>query len=173
MNFLISSPPTDVPPIFSSNDVLSKTLRRLLENEFHGDLGFKNVSRHVIVYSNDTNPCDYAVATLHGNGLRDNDMVKAFGRFIRRKFESKVKKEEKWPLSPDEMMNELNKGPSPDLYNALYFSKYDYGKINDYGYIGTDSAVLANKIWSLASDWECLITGKATPNQEVLGLVLH
>ena len=151
----------------------TKSLKRALEKEFGDSLGYQTVSKFVIVYSSDTNPCDYAVATLDGCGLRDADLVKSFGRLIRRKLESPVKEENKWPLTPDELIEEVNKGPSPELYNAIYYSMYDSGKINSYGFVGTDSGLLANKIWSVASDWESLVTRKATPKQVVLGLVLH
>ena len=82
-------------------------------------------SKYVIVYSSDTNPCDYAIATLHGCGLRDGDLIKSFGRLIRRRLLANPKEEEEWPLTPDEMMEEVNKGPSPDLYNAIFYSTYD------------------------------------------------
>ena len=40
-------------------------------------------------------------------------------------------------------------------------------------YAGTNSRILAAKIWSLASDWESLVTRKPTPKQAMLGLVIH
>ena len=43
---------------------------------------------------------------------------------------------------------------------------------NQYGYT-TTSNITATKIWSLASDWEGLITKQGTPKQFVLGMVLH
>ena len=41
------------------------------------------------------------------------------------------------------------------------------------GYVITHSANIANKIWSIASDWQGLITTIDTPKQMVLSLTLH
>ena len=48
----------------------TKSLKRELDREFGTSLGYQSVSKYVIVYSSDTNPCDYAIATLHGCGLK-------------------------------------------------------------------------------------------------------
>ena len=74
------------------------------------------------MFSSNTDPCDYAIATLHGCGLRDSDHMKSFGKLIRRKLEGKRKLEKKWPLTPDEMIEALDSGQSPDLDNAIYYS---------------------------------------------------
>ena len=91
---------------------------------------------------------------------------------IRRKFEERKISEETWLLTPDELLSKLDSGPLPELYNAIYFSIYERGKINQYGYVET-SDVKASKIWSLASDWESMITKQRTPQQIILWLVLH
>ena len=125
-----------------------------------------------IVHSNDVNPCEYSLATLHGCGLRDDDLAKAFGRMVRRKVAVKEKEHHQWPLSPEELIAKLDDGPLPDLYNAIYYSIYDQGEKNEHGYAVTSSAK-ATKIWSIASDWESLITKSPSPKQAVIGLVLH
>ena len=50
---------------------------------------------------------------------------------------------------------------------------HDSGETNAFGYVNTNSRLLATRIWSLASDWESLVTRKPTPKQEILGLVIH
>ena len=151
----------------------TKSLKRALQREFGGALSYKPVSKYVIVFSSETNPCDYAIAALHACGLRDSDHVKSFGKLIRRKLGGKRKLEKKWPLTPDEMIEAFDSGPSPDLYNAIYYSLHDSGETNAFGYVHTNSRLLATRIWSLASDWESLVTRKPTPKQEILGLVIH
>ena len=128
------------------------------KDEFGSKISFKSLSKYLIVYASDTNPCDYAIATLHGRGLRDEDLVKAFRHMIRRKVRHRHQQKSEWPLSPEELMVVLDKGPIPQLYNAIYHILKDDGKQNKYGYCITSSQLAAEKIWSLASDRESLIT---------------
>ena len=37
------------------------------------DISFKAVSKYLLAYASDTNPWNYAIAGLHGCGLRDED----------------------------------------------------------------------------------------------------
>ena len=72
------------------------------------------------------------------------------------------------------MIESLDNGPMPELYNTIYATKYAPNfKINEYGYAITHSANIANKIWSIASDWQTLITTIDTPKQMVLSSTLH
>ena len=72
------------------------------------------------------------------------------------------------------MFESLDNGPMPDLYNTFYATKYGPNfKIYESGYAITHSANIANKIWSIASDWQGLITIIDTPKQMVLLLTLH
>ena len=59
-----------------SNPVITnkRTLQRRLEKEFGTDISF-DVKQFTMVYASDTKPCDYAVAALHGCGLRDDDFM--------------------------------------------------------------------------------------------------
>ncbi len=149
----------------------TRTLRRKIEEEFGEHISFRSASKYVLVYASDTNPCDYAVATLRGQGLRDDDLIRAFGRMIRRKLQCRDEKSRKWPLTAEEFFLELDRGPPPDLYNAIFYTISDDAKKNEYGYNITTSKNLAIKIWSLASDWESLITKKSSPKQEILGKI--
>ena len=150
----------------------TKTLRRFIEINFEHEISLSALGKYLVVYPCDVNPCAYSVATLQGMGLRDTDIVKAFGRMIRRKIEEKKKDVDKWPLTPEELLSRMDEGPLPELYNAIYFCKHEYGTLNDHGYAIT-SANKANKIWSAASDLETFITGVRSTKQIVLGLYLH
>ncbi len=152
--------------------VETKTLRRLLEKELGDDIGFLPSRIYPIVYSTDINPCGYSVATLHGCGLRSQDHIRAFGRMIRLKVRLKQKHKCNFPLTSEDFIKSLDEGPLPELYNTIFYSKHDRATINEYGYAVT-SRVKATKIWSLASDWESLLTKAPTPKQAIMGLVLH
>ena len=39
--------------------------------------------KYLIDYQSDTNPCQYRVAFLQGNNLRNDDIVKSFGKLIK------------------------------------------------------------------------------------------
>ena len=108
---------------------------------------------NVIVHPSDINTCTYSVATMHGSGLRDLDLAKSFGSLVCRKLEQKKKETDKWPLTPEELLARIDEGPLSELYNTIYFSIHEHGKLNDKGYAIT-SATQATKIWSTASDWD-------------------
>eukprot|EP00794_Sanderia_malayensis_P016277 gene16277-17916_t len=150
----------------------TKSLRRLLEKELGDQIGFFPSGIYRIVHSTDINPCEYSVATLHGCGLRSEDHVRAFGRMIREKIKLKQKQRYDFPLTSEEFIKSLDEGPLPELYNAIFYSMHDSATINEYGYAVT-SRVKATKIWSLASDWESLLTKVPSPKQAIMGLVLH
>eukprot|EP00794_Sanderia_malayensis_P012974 gene12974-14308_t len=150
----------------------TKSLRRLLEKELGDQIGFFPSGIYRIVHSTDINPCEYSVATLHGCGLRSEDHVTAFGRMIREKIMLKQKQRYDFPLTSEEFIKSLDEGPLPELYNAIFYSMHDSATINEYGYAAT-SRVKATKIWSLASDWESLLTKVPSPKQAIMGLVLH
>ena len=172
----VSSPLKDVKYLSAEQDLdtpaieHTSTLKMYLIKNFEENIAFFPSGKYLVVHPIDINPCTYSVATLRGCGLRDGELTKAFGRMIRRKFEERKTSEDTWPLT--ELLSKLDSGPLPELYNAIYFSIYERRKINQYGYAET-SDVKASKIWSLASDWESMITKQRTPQQIILGLVLH
>ena len=104
--------------------------------------------------------------------LRDSDIVRSSGKLIKRKLEEKKRNTKKWPLTPEELLSQMDEGPLPDLYNAIYFSKYEHGKLNEHGY-AMESAGITTKIWFMAGDWETFVTGESSMKQIVLGLYLH
>ena len=60
-------------------------LKRKLIKKLDESISFFPSGKYVIVHSSDTNPCQYGIAFLQGSGLRDDDIVKSFGRLIKRK----------------------------------------------------------------------------------------
>ena len=93
----------------------TKSLRRHLEINFPEVICFFNYGEFVIVYSADTNPCQYAVSTLKGTGLGNRDLTSAFAKVIRSSVESDLEnQDEEWPISPNELAERLNTKPICD-----------------------------------------------------------
>ena len=159
----------DCKPLLSD----TRSLKRNLLQEFNDDLGFFPTGRHVIVHAADINPCEFTVATLRGHGLRDNDLIKAFATMLKCKIETRVDGERKWPYTPDELIEMLDRGPLKEIYNVIYASINPAYKVNEYGYAITRSRPVATKIWSMASDWESLLTKERTVKQAVAGMTVH
>ena len=150
----------------------TRSLKRYLVQEYSNAMAFFPSGKYLLVHPIDLNPCIYSIATLHGCGLRDTDLTKAFGRMLRRKLLERRKGDVTWPLTPEELLSRIDAGPLSEIYNAIYLLIYESASINQCGYAAT-SHVKATKTWSLASDWEGLITKQRTPKQIVLGIVLH
>ena len=77
------------PPISHTS-----TLKRRLIKEFNEALSFFPNGKFLLVHSSGVNPCQYAIAALHGCGLRDEDLARSFGRMIRRQLQSLVSRED-------------------------------------------------------------------------------
>ena len=87
-----------IEPVFTC----TKSLRRHLEINFPEVICFFNYGKFIIVYSADTNPCQYAVSTLKGTGLRNRDLTSAFAKVIRSSVESDLEnQDEEWPMPPN------------------------------------------------------------------------
>ena len=70
-----------------------------------------------MVYSSKVDPYQYVAATLQGCGIRDEDFARSFGKMIQKKI---VKKELKWPVSADELIENLDtESPFKLLYNVI------------------------------------------------------
>ena len=67
----------------------TRGLRRLLEKRFGDELAYFNTGRNCIVHYCEINPCEYSVATIKGKGIRDDDIIRAFGALVRRKIEER------------------------------------------------------------------------------------
>ena len=64
------------------------------------------------------------------------------------------------PIEPEKLIDRFeNEGPMPELYNTIYSTVFgnNYTLSKD-GYAITESDLIANKLWSVASDWQSLIT---------------
>ena len=122
-----------------------RTLKRRLGKEFGDDISF-DAKQYTMVYASDTKPCDYATAALHGCGLRDDDFVREFGRMVRRKMKIRKEREEKWPLTPEELFASFDEGPLPVLYNVIFYTTDDSAIINKYGY--AVRSLVKNSAWA-------------------------
>eukprot|EP00794_Sanderia_malayensis_P013459 gene13459-14844_t len=150
----------------------TSTLKKKLIMEFRESFAFFPSGKYLLVHAADVNPCEYAIAALHGCGLRDDDLARSFARMVRWQLHS-YKQKKQWPLTPSELTEMLDRGPLQSLYNAIFYTIYDFAEKNEYGYACTNSHIKAIKIWSLASDWESLITKEPSAKQAVMGLVIH
>ena len=72
-------------------------------------------------------------------------------------------------MSINDIENFVQRGPLPELYNAIYTTINPSFKVNSTGYAVTPLHQSATKIWSIASDWEYLITKKKTSKQVLTG----
>ena len=149
----------------------SGALKQHIIANFEDEVSFFPCGKYLLVHPSDINPCTYSVATMHGFGLRDNDLTISFSRMIRRKVLEKESLND-WPMSPEDLIDKMDSGPLPEIYNAIYYSMHEKGTLNGYGYAVTPQNQ-ATKIWSLACDWESLVSRKRSPKQIALGLVLH
>ena len=114
----------------------TSSLKIHLLKEFPDEMAFFPSGKYLLVHPTDINPCSYSVATLHGYGLRDADLAKAFGRIIRRKLQERETSDNAWPLTPEELLAELDTGPLPEIYNFIFYSIYDRATINNYNVRG-------------------------------------
>ena len=60
-----------------------------------------------------------------------------------------------------------------ELYNPIYTTINPSFKVHSTGYAVTPSHQSATKIWSIASDWEHLVTKKKTSEQVLTGSNFH
>ena len=157
-----------IPPIWKSNSIL----RQHLEDKFEQIDFFTIPGKYTIVHSVWVSPFEYSVASLKGIGLRDNDYVLSFARFIKKKVVRWQESGNFQVLEPNDI-TDMEQTPLPDLYNVIYNSMYSYSKLNEYGFASTESQNIATKIWSLSLDWTSLILGVANKKQCVLSLTMH
>ena len=97
--------------------------------------------------------------------LSDNDIIRSFAQMVRQKLQTCNQLRESWPMSIDDVENFVQRGPLPELYNAIYATINPSFKVHSTGYAVTPSHQSATKIWSVASDWEYLVTKKKKRKQ--------
>ena len=122
-------------PIISN----TRTLKRKIIDKFSDDISFYPKDKYLIVPSSNVNSCGYVPAILKGKGRKDYGIIKSFGEIIRRKI--KITAEEKqspeWPYSPEEIVEMLDKGPLPEIYNTTFYIIHGKYITNKYGYAKT------------------------------------
>lgn len=161
----------NMPPVIKH----TVELKRQLIAEFSDEICFFPSGKYLIVHASSINPCQYSIAILQGRCLRGDEFVKSFSNFIRLKVKSIAipsrEENDKWP---QHIVDMLDRGPMQELYNVIYASIYnsDY-KLNESGYAVTISNNIATKIWSVASDWQSLITKEKSAKQIILGQTIH
>ena len=123
----------------------TKELKRRLIKKFDEKIGFFPSGKQLIVFSIEVNPCQYSVATLDGFGLSDNDIIRSFARMVRRKLQTCNQLRESWPMSIDDIENFVQRGPLPELYNAIYATINPSFKVHSTGYAVTPSHQMQQK----------------------------
>ena len=114
----------------------TKELKRRLIEKFDEKIGFFSSVKQLIVFPIEVNPCQYSVAALDGFGLSDNDIIRSFARMVRRKLHACSQLRETWPMSIDDIdiENFVQRGPLPELYNAIYATINPSFKVHSTGY---------------------------------------
>ena len=151
----------------------TKELKRRLIEKFDEKIEFFPAVKQLIVFPIEVNPCQYSVAALDGFGISDNNIIRSFSRMVRRKLQTCNQLRESWPMSIDGIENFARKGSLPELYNAIYATINPSFKVHSTGYAVKPSHQSATKIWSIASDWEYLVTKKKTSKQALTGSNFH
>ena len=79
-----------------------------------------------ILHSTDVNPLDYSLATIRGDGLRDDDITKAFAKMIHRKIERKKSSDDDQRTSHvsfENLVDQLDEyEPMKEIYNVIAMS---------------------------------------------------
>ena len=92
------------------------------------------------------------------HGLRKNDIIAAFSKLIQRATnEYEENNHIDWPVSPDDLISALEYDYMTMNTKCLSLSNVS---LNKHGFATTEARNIANKIWSIASDWTALITGR-------------
>ena len=129
----------------------SNRLKEKLLDHFGEKIQFTKVGNKNVLNFSDLSPLTYTEATLKGNGLREEDIAKAFANLIRRKLSEKKDYEKTCrfkPSIPSEFLISLHeRNPFSYLFYAISWS------INPIHW----------KHSMVAESWERLITRKNTP----------
>ena len=150
----------------------SNLLKKKLQEQYHDEIAFYKIGRRQIVYASRVNPCLYAAATLEGSGLRDEDICRTFARMVRRKvFRNEP---ENWPIDFDSLAENLeNTGPSEIIYNTIAWSLEPDAKKTQDGFVNLTSKIRSDRVWSISSNLESLITKRRSAKSIMLGLIIN
>ena len=58
---------------------------------------------------------------------------------VRRRLQKSADRQKKWPLTPEELAEMLDRGLLQNFYNAIYYTMNDFAKKNESGYAVTGS----------------------------------
>ena len=58
---------------------------------------------------------------------------------VRRRLQKSAYRQKKWPLTPEELVEMLDRGLLQNFYNAIYYTMHDFAKKNESGYAETRS----------------------------------
>ena len=95
------------------------------------------------------------MATLEGAGLRDDNICLSFARMIKRNIEKPAGRE---PILFSDLINNLkSRQPLQPLFNKIAWTLKPKAGMTNFGYVKVESNFLADKIWSISSNWESLI----------------
>ena len=83
--YLLSKRLKDMEAISDANGLNEIAIKDLI-SEYCYQLYFFSSGKYLLVHASDINPCEYGIAALHGCGLRDDDILRSFGRFIQVSF---------------------------------------------------------------------------------------
>ena len=64
------------------------------------------------------------------------------------KITAEEKQSPEWLYSPQEIVEMLDKGPLPKIYNTIFYTVYGKYVTDKYGHVKTGSSQLSTKIWS-------------------------
>ena len=105
--------------------------KKRLVKQFGNSIAFYVVGKEHIVYCSKFNPCKYAVATLEGAGLRDDNICLSFARMIGRHIEKSTVRE---PLSFSELIRNLKSHqPLQPSFNTTAWTLNPKGGMASFG----------------------------------------
>ena len=134
-------------------------------------MDFILLAKKQIVYCSKVNPCKYAVATLEDAGMRDDDICLSFARMIKRHIETSTGRE---PMSFSELIKNLKRHQSlQPLLNKIAWTLKPKAGMTSFGYVKVESKFLADRIWSISSNWESLIKKESSPKAIALSMTVN
>ena len=147
-------------------------LKKVLLTELEDKITIVSYGKSDAVISKEMDPLAYSYATVRGNGLREEDVTKAFSNLVRRKIDKTDSPQ--WPPKPDEFLQSLkNSRPLNCIFNAIVWSLNPKRKLNENGYAETNSELQAEKISAITECWEGLLSKSKKPSQTAMSLTLH
>ena len=92
-----------------SNITQTQSLKKKINKRFLESLGFYKSWKHITVYSQYTNPCEYSISTLKGFGLRNEDVMKLSVNMKKRNISQSSDESPEFPHTPGELKKLISK----------------------------------------------------------------